>query len=275
MKNSVFQIFILFFLSSFVFAQSDNTPRIVDELGVANLEDLESRTHNFSIELNLNPTAVGHIKIFRRKNSSPISAYRYAARIKTYLTKIVKISPDRVVTEQCGEENEIRTQFLIVPSNANYENCSEELPFDKSKTFLFDSYEYRTDDDLGSCCVIGEFQEEEAIESLNLFSNFLKQSPHSKAYLLMYLSPSTATIVSISKSGKETVKPYSATDSPSLFGKFLKQAKTKLLKNGTDEKRIVSIKSGYKLGRRMELWFVPKGGEIPKPKPDYFPKKAK
>ncbi len=91
----------------------------------------------------------------------------------------------------------------------------------------------------------------------------------------MYLSPSTATITTFSKSGKEIVRPYSKTDSPNLFSKFLEDEKGKLTKNGIDEKRIVLVKGGYKFGRRMELWFVPKGGEIPKPKPDYFPKKKR
>lgn len=273
MKKYTFQFLISFFLCLSIFAQSDKKQRIIDELGEANLEDLEARIHNFSIELTLNPTTIGHIKVFRKKDSPPITAYRYAARIKTYLTKISKISPDRVVTEQCGEEKEIHTQFIIVPQDADYKNCSEQFNFDKSKTFLFDTYGYRTEDDVGSCCVIGEFEEEEASESLNLFSNLLKQSSDSKAYLIMYLSPVTAAIISTSKSGKKVVKPYSPTDSPILFSKFLKQAKTELIKNGIDEKRIISFKGGYKFGRRIELWFVPKDGEIPKPKPDYFPKK--
>ncbi len=51
-------------------------------------------------------------------------------------------------------------------------------------------------------------------------------------------------------------------------------AKKELIKNGIKSSQIETIKSGYSNGkRRLEFWLVPKGGEIPKLKSNYFPKK--
>jgi hypothetical protein len=57
---------------------------------------------------------------------------------------------------------------------------------------------------------------------------------------------------------------------------MLLNAKTKFIKNGINPAQIETINGGYVDDkRRLEFWFVPKGGEIPKPKPDYFPKRLK
>ncbi len=49
-----------------------------------------------------------------------------------------------------------------------------------------------------------------------------------------------------------------------------------MIKNGFNGSRIELVEGGYISGdgeRRLEFWFVPKDSDIPKPKPDAFPKK--
>ena len=53
-------------------------------------------------------------------------------------------------------------------------------------------------------------------------------------------------------------------------------AQTEFIKKGVAASQIITVDGGYVNDfRTLELWFVPKGGEIPKPKPDYLSKKAK
>ncbi len=264
MKKFISQVLVILLLTISIFAQSDNAPRIIDEFGSTSLEEQEVRSHTFSIEIQHNPNAIGHIKIFRKKGSSQISAYRFATRFKTYLTKISKISPDRIITEQCGVEDEIRVQFLIVPQKAEYKPCVEDLSFDLSKTFLFDSYWYSTENDFEGCCVIGQFDKEEAETSVQIVADILKKTPESKVRLIAYKCERCRT-----ENGD--LKP----DSLRVTNEMLKEAKKVLAKNGVNSSRIITAKGKSKENRIVEIWFISKGSEIPKQKPESFPKKKR
>ena len=103
----------------------------------------------------------------------------------------------------------------------------------------------------------------------------MDKSPENKIYVIAYLGTNLESGYFDEKKGyieKEIRKP----DKKSLAGKLLLNAKKEIAKNGIDAAQIETIVGGYKDGRRkLEFWFVPKGGEIPKPKPDYFPKKKR
>ena len=60
---------------------------------------------------------------------------------------------------------------------------------------------------------------------------------------------------------------------------MMQAAKNELIKNGFKNSQIVLIDGGYRSSemnsegeRKLEFYFVPNGGEIPKPTPDYFQK---
>ena len=101
----------------------------------------------------------------------------------------------------------------------------------------------------------------------------MKDSPGSKVYIIVYLNADFEMV----KNDRIITRKKPALDQKSYARKMIQAAHSVLLKNGFTASQIVFIDGGYLNGngRRLEFWFVPQGGVIPKPKPDYIPKKAK
>ena len=107
---------------------------------------------------------------------------------------------------------------------------------------------------------------EQAISKItnHVLVELLSKSPQSRIYLIGYLG------TNLYYRSKEIRK----LDKPNLIHKMFREIEMKLIQNGVDDSRIVKVNGGYKdETRSVEFWFVPKGGEIPKPKPNYFLKK--
>ena len=91
-------------------------------------------------------------------------------------------------------------------------------------------------------------------------------------YIVSYLQTNLEELET--KKGKEKFRKLRNLDKKNVAKKMLQEAKEKLIENGIEISRIKTLDGGYVDDwRKLEIWFVPKGGEIPKPKPDYFPKK--
>lgn len=101
----------------------------------------------------------------------------------------------------------------------------------------------------------------------------MNESPESKVYVIAYLGVNVEEIL-VDKNGKATVKSRRKLDKKSVTKELFLNARNELIKNGIKPSQIETIEGGYiDDKRKLEFWFVPKGGEIPKPKPTYFPKK--
>lgn len=266
-KNLIQAFLVVLVFSLFISAQTTGSPYVVDEFGKINSEDLSARLDNYVTEYRKFPNGIAGILISRGEKDPFGFQYRYATRIKAYLTKNGGIPSNKVIIVQIGKADYTSVRLYLVPFGSErglIDNGKNDFvdEYDSFKTFLFDSYDYT--DDIGTCCVIDNYKKEETKSSLIAISEIMKKSPESKIYLTSYACKQCK------KYGK-----FKA-DLPQSADKILKESKKFLSTNGIEDSRIITTNGGYnKNYRRIDIWFVPKGGEIPKPKPDYFPKKKR
>jgi hypothetical protein len=91
-------------------------------------------------------------------------------------------------------------------------------------------------------------------------------------YIIVYLGTNPETKYK-DKNGKVIEKIVRNSDKKSLAKKLLLNARKEFIKNGINPSQIETVEGGYVDDRReLQFWLVPESGEIPKPKPDYFPK---
>lgn len=130
-----------------------------------------------------------------------------------------------------------------------------------------------TPGDNASINVDGSWEGEYSQFALNVLKKLLDDSPGSRVYTIAY----TKTNFKTDENGNVIVRNPRRLDKKSYAQNMLRAARQELIKNGFSAARIVAINGGYvnDLARRLEFWFVPAGGMIPEPKPDYIPKKAK
>lgn len=102
----------------------------------------------------------------------------------------------------------------------------------------------------------------------------MNKSPESKVYIIGYLGTNVYDIRKQDSKGEWQDIDIRNLDKPKLLNKMFREIETVFIQSGMDASRIVKVNGGYKdETRSVEFWFVPKGSEIPKPKPDYFSKK--
>jgi len=261
---SVFILITLFTLS--IFAQIKE-PRPIDEFSTMNSESLLVRLADYRTELNKNPDSILQILIHRGEKQSLGSPYRFVAVMRTHLM-INGISETKIIATYCKPEKERNVQVWLLPDKASQKICEGEQ-VNLETTTLFDSVYYSG---FSFCCAVDEYDDEEAAAALLAFAEELKKSPQSKAHLFVYLG----TNIFWKVYAGERKKPVRQLDSPNLLRGMSKNAIKILTENGIDTSRIILKNGGYKDSTRsIELWFVPKGGKIPKPKPNYFSKKKR
>ena len=235
-------------------AQADKAVEL-DDFSQTNSEVLESRLDSVGTILLNNPGASLQIMIYRGESDSLGSPYRMAAVMKNYLNDYRRISNDISVTH-CETGKEERVRIWLLPAGASPQICSPPSPNVFTATRLFDAF-YNFD--YGECCRVNEFSEAEGTASLSALALELKKNLESRTYVYLY---------------EGNLKGIS--DKSSLIKKWSRKTIKTLTENGIEPSRITVKYGGRRANSKtMEVWFVPKGGEIPKPKPDYFPKKKR
>ncbi len=263
MKRMYSLICLLTIFTQFIFPQS----RKIDEFGSYNSEELQVRVEMFIEQIFTEPQSFGQILIFRREKDTFGFPYKIGAAITSFLTFRSSIEKSRIIITPCNAEKDRRIELWMVPKFEELRTCENES-LNLTKTILFDSIYY--DPEWGGCCSIDQFDEEEYDASLKAFATILKKNHNSKAYVFFYLG--TNIYWTTDKRNKE--KAVRTLDSPMLIKELVKTAKKVMSENGVESSRVILINGGYKDStRNIELWYVPQNGEIPKPKPNYFPKK--
>lgn len=243
-----------------------NEPKKIDEFGKIDSEYLTVKLQQFNLYLYSEPNLIGQILIHNGKDETPGFPYKYRAAISSYL-KFYKIKDEQIRVTICESEEKQRTEIWIFPNLQGLKICKNETP-NLTKTTLFDSIYYSPE--MGSCCLIDEFEDAEYEASLKAFANILKENKSSKAFIFFYLG--TNLYWTADKRNKE--KAVRELDAPKVFKELVKKSKKIMSENGVESSRFVLINGGYKDStRNIELWYVPQNGEIPKPKPNYFPRK--
>lgn len=278
MKKILVQSSIVLIFNLCVFAQSDNLPHIVTEFGKATAEELEAHLDHFATEIRKNPKSTARIIIYRDKDEPFGFPIRYGVRIQTYLLKNRGIESKRLEITNCGVSQSNLVQFLLIPFNYKSTSidsltCSNiEYLSNRKQSFLFDRFWYSLPNEGSDCCITDNYGDFEKTASLDAFAKKLTEDKTQKAVLIFYSY----------KCKMKEVCQYQPSDSPKLANRILKREKDYLIKkHNISLSRVITINGGYKRGRysaearSLEFWLVQKNGEIPKPKPDYYPKKKR
>ncbi|HVE56771.1 MAG TPA: hypothetical protein VNB22_08080 [Pyrinomonadaceae bacterium] len=277
MKKIFLQILAVLFLAGSIAAQSE-TQKAFDEWGEkTNSEDMSVRLSNLTLELGNRPGSKIAIKVYGGTDKYFTSPYWRGAAIISYF-KGGRFSPESYSIEYCNVNREaLRTEFFILPQSERLPKCAENLET-PAKTVLFENIYFTyskfkfmpLEDTLFN--PVGAANGEYSEAALGALKRLLKKSPESKIYIISYLK------TNFSWNGKRQiyVENPPVIDKKSLGHRMRRAAQTEFIKKGVAASQIITVDGGYVNDfRTLELWFVPKGGEIPKPKPDYFPKKAK
>jgi hypothetical protein len=275
MKNIFLQFLVLFLFSTALYAQNNEQKgRLIDSFGSITTDDLLGRIGIYWELLKDNPKAKVLVKI---SGGAITGAYVRGALIKTYLKNNDKLSAEKFTVQFCNiNKAPIETRLYILDENEKIETCEENLTV-PDKTVLFESlYFYYKDSVFSSKEPFENFPIEgegpdthEYFQTVqDVLKRLLNQTPDSKIYLIGYLGTN--------RGWTNTLKKERDIDKPNALNKFFRQVENEYLQSGIDASRIVKINGGYKDSvKSIEIWFVPKGGEIPKAKPETFPKKKK
>ncbi len=260
----------------------DNQPELLDEFSSMPHDELLARIDSFANEVNKIPKSKALVRISGGNKGYFGSPYIRGSLIKSGWTNNRKNLAEKLLIQFCNvNEKTVYTRFFIVRENDKVETCEENLIAPK-QTVLFENVSY-IDYGLTPDTVFDSIEDtylptdsspvQYSGFALNILKSFLKDSPESKVYIIAYLQ----TNFEEDENGKIIIGNPSSLDKKSYAAKMFRAARRKLIKKGFSPSQIVTIDGAYVNGneRRLEFWFVPKGGEIPKPKPDYFPKKAK
>lgn len=282
MRKIILQILVALFLTVSISAQK-NQPVLIDEFGKMSNHDLMFRIDNFAVEVNKIPNSKALVRISGGNKDYFGSPYIRGSLIKSGWENNRKYPAEKLLIQFCNvNEGTVYTHFFIVRDDDKVETCNENLIAPK-QTVLFERVSYIDDiyfespedafDSIEDTYLDYETSPPQYSEfALNILKRLLKDSPESKVYIIAYL----LTNFEQDEYGKIIVKS-SRLDKKSYTQKMFRAARKELLKNGFSASQIVTIDGGYVNGnqRRLEFWFVPKGDEIPKPKPNYFPKKKR
>lgn len=275
MKKFISQIFIIFLLGFTVFSQGEDA-KLIDEFSFFNSEILEANLKLFYQELKSKPDMKGYIITHRGKEQPLGSPIRFLTTIESFLT-LYKLPRNKFELINGEPEAKLRVQFWIIPSsNKNpFQESAEKINL--TKTFLFDSFYNPSEDDVGGCCIVDNFGEQEKEASIAAYIKILRENPNLKAYVIYYGRHCTDCSQSAvySKDGEYLgLKPNVYLDTKEEISKIMKKERKNFIKKYRISKdRITIVNGGFKRWRQIELWFVPKGGEIPKPTPETYPKK--
>lgn len=277
MKNSISQILVVLFLVISISAQTEeNKPKLVDEFGILSLDDLMARIDNLAVQVGNTPKSKALIRVYGGQGNY---SYVRGSVIKAIWINSHKYPPEKLLLQFCNVDKEpIRTEFFIVRENDKAEVCDENLTVPKETVLLENVYyDYYNNPKFK----FEPFDNEPVYieDSANGYSQFsqdaikrlLNNSPDNKVYIIAYIK----TNFEMDESGKVIARRLKNLDKKHLAGIMIRNARKALIKNGFLSSQIVAVDGGYvnDYSQRLEFWFVPKGGEIPKPKPAYFPKK--
>lgn len=268
---------VVLFLSSFSFGQKNDSLKLVDEFGGTPLDELMARLDGavteFYSALPENPNGKLRVRIYGGIADSFVSAHYNGSNIEGYLKNNRHVKPEDFSIEYCNVNKEaLRTQIYVASQGESLPECENnlEVPTKKTRfsTIRFYDPEFKFVATEDSVPEFGFSQGEYSRAAFNVLKSFAENSPENKIYVISYLR----AYFEEDENGKITKKKI---DKKPLAAKMLRAAKDELIKNGFNNSQIKLVEGGYSKGievRRVEIYFVPKNGEIPKPKPDYLPK---
>jgi hypothetical protein len=282
MRKSISQFLVILFLAASMSARTEaqDIP-LFAQFGRTNLEEIMAIIDAVMSESDRNPETKVLFKVNGGNENCFTCYYSRGSLITAYLKNSRKISSDKYLIQYCNDEKEgLLTQLYLLPKHAKLPDCNKTLKIPQNAT-LFDKIYFENNDNKLFALediyvdVIASSHGEYSRNALKAVKDILDKSPESKIYILVYLGTNKEEIHE-DKNGTSTEKTIRNSDKKSLAKEMFLNAKKELIKNGVKPLQIEKVNGGYIDGKReLQFWFVPKGGESPKPKPDYFPKKSR
>ncbi len=278
MKRFISQILAVLLFTVSIFSQTEKqTPVLIGEFERVSLEDIFGQLDYFTFSLSKTLNTKGFIRIYGGNENCFLCHYRRGSLISAILTNTRNIPSDKYTIEFCVDnKEELRTQLYLMTTTAKLPDCNKTLEIPK-KSLLFDKIYYYFDDNKLSPLedsvidVVGPAHGEYSRNTLMAVKNILDKSSESKIYVIVYLGTNLEEYENVN--GKLIEKKIRRLDRKSFAKKMLLNAKNELIRNDIKPSQIETVDGGYiDDKRRLEFWFVPKGSEVPKAKPNYFPK---
>lgn len=256
------KIFILIIVSVFLVAPSllhAQEPVKLDEFGRLYSKELEGRLDDTLTELSKHPDARIQFMISRGENDSLGSSYQYAAKFRAFVENRKKDTKHFVLTI-CEAKPKLNIQVWLLTSAAMKECKPDSVNI--QKTIKFDTAVYEKSP-FKTCCVVDGFGPIQADASLKAFADLLKEYPDTTAYLFVYGGTQFYWI----KDSFYSDRRLTGLDKKRETHDFVRKAKKFLTTAGIDSSRVKIKIAGYRDPiSTVQMWIVPEGGEIPKPK---------
>lgn len=250
---------------------------LIDEFGESNSEMETVRMEHFRFILNENPSAKGYIITYRDKELPIGFPTRYNAKLQSFLALHLGVSSERLTILDGGLNENRKTQLWLAPAGKKPPINISTNDGNIFKTILFDRFNYPNLFDDRTCCAIDSFTEQTKKALLDELAKKIIEKPEIKAYLIFYGQYCTncSSSAIYSRSGKYLGdKPDIYLDSLKVINNILRKEKKYLVNHhNISASKIITVNGGYRRWQTLELWLVPKDGEVPKPEPESFPKK--
>ncbi len=280
MKKVFLQILFGLFATLAVFSQESNL-KPIDEFGEIYLDEFRFRIESAGRELEKTPNSKVLVRIYGGNKRGFAQPYIYGSLIKSVWKNYLKIPSEKLSIQFCNVNNEtLLMRYYLAQANARLDTCEENLKMPQESVLFETSFFDVTDFSVARIDFDSIENDYPSIEGTrgnysefaqNILKKLLKNSPESRVYIIGYLNTNFET----DNDNKVIAKNLGNLDKKSRLNKMFQAMRREFLKNGFSSSQIKTIDGEYvkNNGRRLEFWFVPKGGEIPKPKPDYIVRK--
>lgn len=273
MKKFVAQLLLIFSVTTITFSQTaKDEPVLVNEFTPLSTDDWMAQTDSAIIAIYDKPNLRITVQINGGTADYYSTAYDQGSLIAGYWTKNRGISSDRFNIIFCNVNKEdFRIKLFVHSRNYRFPECPKNSQTPKN-TVLFERVRLTFDKkrfmpiEQGFVDVSGT-EGDYSKFAITALADFLKKSPASKVIILGYLSAGNES----TENSKTDIRKI---DKKFQLPKILIPAKKLLLQYGVKPSQIRLIDGGYmNYWKELQFWFVPEGGKIPKPEPDYVPEK--
>lgn len=288
MNKFILQILFVLLFSITLAAQTDDLqPILIDEFGHITSEDIFARLDGLKDELSKAKISQSIIRISGGGKNCFLCHYREGS----YITAVLKsrILPTKknlgennllgkYSIEYCNENEDLKVQLYLMPPNLTLPACNQTVKISEDSVLFQTIYFYSKTQRItplentyveSTSPADGEY----SLNALKEVKKILDKEPESNTYIVVYLGTNVEPEYYDEIKG-EIEKKTRKLDKKSLAINLIRNATKEFVKNGINPSQIKILEGGYVDGKRkLEFWFIPKNGEIPKPKPNFFPKK--
>jgi hypothetical protein len=256
---------------------SYGNPGASDELGAA-LDQLAEA-------LRTQVSDIGYVIVYRGHNNPPRSSRRYdppglfhrhALAVRNYLVRAKNIESERIEVIDGGMRNRFQADIWLVPKGERPPSPSPDATGEvqeANQPTPFDEYFLVSDSDMSEY-----FEYFDPFARLDGFATVLASKPSTVGYIIGYAQCLDVTEGRrVDKNGVEdyVTRDYQRCDAVGTGRKIAMMEKRSLSRLfGIAPPRVSVIDGGYRNSRMVELWIVPRGGEIPRPTPTTMRKTA-